>query len=251
MLLAPAPERSLGTQTGEYDALKRFTFTSEMARLTHLEGELQSELSELDFVRSSIDFFRFGANSMGALGRLRGRTRREALSAILGWWTSYYVAAAKEFASLGLNTAALLHFCRAFETYVLAYLWRHGGVALDSSSNRFVLDSGREPGLANLWDAIWNEAPDFARQFNARFHRARLYRNANFLIHGFSVPDADSVSKVRSFVNDMISAWDSRLPRDSRIIRGRIGPFFRGLVSAGDLGSKLAAAIVVRSRARV
>ena len=251
VLLALAPEQSLGAQTGEYDALNRFVFTSEMARLIHLEAELQGELSELDFVRASIDFFRFGANSMGALGKLHGHTLREALCATLGWWTSYYMSAAKEFTSLGLNSTALLYFCRAFETYVLAYLWRSGGVELDSSSKGFVLKSGKEPGLASLWDAIRTEAPEFTKRFHARFHRARLYRNANLLVHGFSVPDADSLSKVKSFVEDMIREWDGRLSRESRIIRGRIKPFFRGLASTGGLGRKLATAIVARSQARI
>lgn len=250
MLLKLAPDKSVGSNSGEYDALRNFTFTDEMARLIYLQGELKSELRELDFVRSTLDFFQFGANSMDALGRLDRHPLREGLSATLGWWTSYYFAAGKEFANLGLNSNALLNFCRAFETYILAHLWRRGGVELDWSSNCFVLEAGKEPGMASLWHAIRDEEPDIVRRFSNRFHATKRRRNANVLVHGFHFPDAASVATVQSFVKEFIGAWDGSLSRGSRIIRGRIARFFRGLESDGGLGKTLASAIVRRSRAK-
>ena len=203
----------------------------------------------MDIVHASAAFFKFGANSMGALGGLRGRTRREALAAILAWWSAFYMAGANESRRMGLNSAAVLQLCRSLETYMLAYLWRRGGMSLDESNGRFVLDGGGEIGLANLWRVMGAENPGVAERFRERFHQLRRSRNANLLIHGFNIPDGSVVLRARSFVMDVVDAWEKGLYRDSKMILGPVRPIYRG-VSGGTLGKILAKALVERNRAR-
>lgn len=250
LLLTLVPEKPFGAKYGEYDALRRFNFSGDVDRLIYMETKLQGELSKLDFVRSSKGFFHFGTNSMSVLRRRHfpENISREEMSAILGWWSSYYIAAGREFARLSFNSVAILHFCRAFETYVLSYLWSRGHVMVGESS-QFVLTSGKDLGLLGLWETIGEEAPGFKKQFRDRFHKMRRCRNANLMIHGFHVPDASMVTKVGTLVNEMVTEWENRLTRRSRLIRGPLFPIFRYETWDGNLGRTLATAIVDRSRA--
>ena len=250
MLLRLTPDLPVGARPGELNALRRFVLSKEMGRLAALRDALEEEVKELDIVRTSMAFFQFGADSMGALARMRGRTRREGLSATLAWWAAYYLAAAREYTKMGLHSNALLHLCRAFETYVLAYLWRRGGVDVDERSGRFVLSGGEDPGMANLWRVMRQEAPDVARRFGDRFYRVKDSRNANLLIHGFNIPDASVVSAARKLVMELIGSWEGRLAGDAKVMRGRVVPMYRGGVRGPTIGRTLAAAVVARSRAR-
>ena len=245
LLLRPPP--SDGTPNlGRYESLTQVDFSVDVARLNEIYGTLHRRLAVLDFVESSTNFFRYGARALGAL-RTAPRSRfRDVFPKVLAWWHAYHLAASKELSNLGYSSSALLHVTRAFETYVLAYLWRLDLVKVKGALQRFYLSDGTEPGLDTLQRALWRVVPLVGKELlYMGLEDLRLSRNSNLLVHGFHLPSEGSVRRARLSVKGIVSHAEEQLPSGVEILRGAIGAFWHGERRCGDMG-KAVATILLR-----
>ena len=244
LLLYP-PRCDCSPNEGLYDSLSLVDFSTDVDRLSKIHGELSQGFAAIDFVEPSANFFRYGSRALGVLRTAHPSGFRDVFPNVLSWWYAYHLATSKELSNLGHFSSALLHLTRAFEAYVLAHLWRLGQIEVRGLFQRLYLSDGTMPGLDTLQRALERTVPQSGMELlYADLERLRQHRNGNLLVHGFHLPNEDTVRRARVTVKGIVSCAEAQLPRGVEILRGIIGAFSKGENRRGDMGRVIAEILI-------
>ena len=250
-LLTRLPRRDYETlRVSDVDALGAVSLAREAERMRQFGREMAEAISGMEHIERALEFFLVGRRYLAAFGESHGHGHRrsidrEAVATIFGWFSCYYLAAAREAESSEQFNASLLLLNRAMETFMLAYLWRRGLVTRRGGT--FRLTDGKAVTSANLWRAFRDIAPaQYVARVEAPVDLLRELRNGNLMVHGFHVPRAEDVDRARRTVKLAIQLWEEQCVRGVGLIRGPIGDFFAGEQWGGSLGSNLASSVVMR-----
>ena len=240
LLLFP-PQCDGGPNEGRYDSLSLVDFSVDVDRLTEIHSQLHDHFAAIDFVEPSANFFRYGSRALGVLRTAHPSRFRDVFPNVLSWWYAYHLATSKELSNLGHFSSSLLHLTRAFETYVLAYLWRLGQIQVRGFFHRLYLSDGSSPGLDTLQRALERTVLQSGMEpLYADLEKLRHLRNGSLLVHGFHMPNEETVRHARATVKGIVSCVEQQLPVGVELLRGAIGIFSKGENRRGDMGRVIA-----------
>lgn len=236
-----------GSISHDFESLIRIDVKNNAIRLQAMLNELPPEFRRMQFAEPVSKFFGIGNRIISTLQKSRRGAQRDHLVSFFTWLSTYFLATAKEAFWCNQHNNALLCLDRAFELYLLAFLYRNNYVVRQGGD--FLLRDGKKVGPKALWDVLIYEYREpqhqqYANNTNRKFENLRKFRNSNLLIHGFHIPNDDQIEQIRSWVKEAIINWEKCINGEDRLIVGHIQAFFSGEKWNDHLSKQIAHSII-------